>query len=82
MVHKVPNSNGIVDIDRQENKSGYFIVNLDIDDNITVTPENETSITLLPCTFISVPDKIGMRITGASNHRNFMVMSWNVDEGN
>jgi len=83
MVHHLPSTDGLVQIDFNAKRTGIYIANFDIEarSNVVITPEGAGGIQIvLPTgTKIRIPDKIGFRVqagTVGSGTRNFAVLDW------
>ena len=78
MVHLLPNSAGLVLTEFNTKRTGVLIVNLDVTENVVITPlgGGGITITLPPMTKLRIPDKIGLSIQGGNATRNFAVLDW------
>ena len=78
MAHLLPNSDGLVVTEFDTTRTGVLIVNLDVTENIIITPQGGAGIriTLPPMTKLRIPDKIGLSIQGDNATRNFAVLDW------
>ena len=76
MVHHQPDSNGIIRFDRDANRCGYFIANLDEDENLTVEVEGNPNFTLVPMSYIRIADSVGIITTGGNSSKNYTVLEY------
>ena len=78
MVHLLPSSTGLVKTEFDTTRTGVRIVNLDVTENLVITPQGGAgiTITLPPMTKLRIPDKIGLSIQGGNSNRNFAVLDW------
>ena len=82
MVHQMPDENGEVHTHIDTSRSGYFIANFDIDNNVVITPSGggTIDITLVPGTKVHMSDKIGIKTVGANSTRNYAFFMWSAGE--
>jgi hypothetical protein len=76
MVHHIPDANGIIHFNRDSNRCGYFIANLDEDETLSVEVEGNPNFTLIPASFIKISDSVGITTTGGNNSRNYTVLEY------
>jgi len=82
LVHVLPDENGVVKTHINTSRSGYYVANFDIDNNVTMSPAGGGSfdITVPPGTKVHISDKIGMTATGANSQRNYVFLMWSAGE--
>jgi len=82
LVHQIPDGEGIVHSHINTSRSGYFVANFDLDNNVTLAPEGGGSfdITIPPGCKVHISDKIAMKATGANSTRNYVFLMWNAGE--
>ena len=82
MVHRLPDSNGLVLTEFNTRRVSTLIVNMSVSQNLTITPQGGggITITLPPGVKLRIPDKIGLSIQGANSQRNFAVLTWDAGD--
>jgi hypothetical protein len=76
MVHHVPDSLGEIRFDRDSNRCGYFIANLDEDETLSVEVEGNPTFTLIPMSYIRIADSVGITAKGGNGSREFTVLEY------
>ncbi len=76
MVHHVPDSEGIIRFDRDANRCGYFIANLDEDETLSIEVEGNLTFTLIPMSYIRIADSVGITTKGGNNSRNYTALEY------
>ena len=81
MVHLMPDADGLIQTELDTQRVAYFVANFDMDENVVITPQGGAGIqiTLVPGSFVSIADKIGLSIQGGTvgaGHRNYVVLQW------
>jgi hypothetical protein len=76
MVHHVPDANGHMHFNRDANRCGYFIANLDEDETLTVNVEGNPTFTLVPQSYIKISDSVGIDTEMTNNSRNYTVLEY------
>ena len=80
MVHFIPDSDGIVHLNRDSGRCGVLINNYDLDNNLTVEITGEPTITMIPMSKIRIPDSVEIKITGGSSTRNYAVFAYSAGD--
>jgi len=76
MVHHVPDSEGIIRFDRDANRCGYFIANLDEDETLSIEVEGNPTFTLIPMSYIRIADSVGLTSKGGNGSREYTVLEY------